>query len=78
MSNVTINKFEMFDIVVHNPTGFVFKFFQYEDNSMCSVMDELENLYSFPINTIRLGTEQDLEIYMNNTQKKFRYLRNYL
>lgn len=79
MSNITeIEKLEMFDTVVHEPTGFVFKFFQLEEESTCSVMDELEGLYIFPLTSIRKGTEQDIKAFKNNEAKKFKRLRNYL
>lgn len=67
-----------FDIVVHIPTKFVFRFFDYLDEETCRVMDSEENLYTFPINSLEKGTDKDLEEYKANTAKKFRYLQAYL
>ncbi|GLO68261.1 MULTISPECIES: hypothetical protein [Oceanobacillus] len=78
MSNIKNNNLKMFDIVVHQPTGFIFKFFQYEDDKTCSVMDELELMYSFPINSIKEGSRKDMDVYEENTAKKFQHLRKYL
>lgn len=76
--NKKIEKLKMYDIVVHESTRFVFKFSQYEEGNNCSVMDEQENLYTFPVHTIRKGTKEDLEDFNKNSAKKFHYLREYL
>lgn len=73
-----MDQFKMFDIVIHESTQFVFQFFDYLDQDNCRVMDEQEELYTFPISSIKKGTIKDLEDFKLNIAKKFRYLQAYL
>lgn len=73
-----MDQFKMFDIVIHESTQFVFQFFDYLDQDNCRVMDEQEELYTFPISSIKKGTIKDLEDFKLNSAKKFRYLQAYL